>query len=252
MIESTSDLARSTVNRLSGIDRGLLLCGVVGSVLFTATWFIEGLTRPGYDAWRQPISALSLGPGGWIQAANFIVFGLLVGCSAFGWRAVLTPGIGATAIPLLKGITALGLIVDGIFSQDPANGYPSGANVSAVVTLHATIHLVGAVVAITALAAACFVFAWRFTREPYWRFWPVCAAATGVLTIVFIAAFGSATTNGPAGLFERLATDIQGLFTVVVIARVLTGTSPLAASTVGHGWGPRSESTIHSCYGHLQ
>ncbi len=57
------------------MPRGLLLWltfGLVGAVLFTIVYLIEGAMRPGYDAWRYPISALSLGPGGWIQQANFI------------------------------------------------------------------------------------------------------------------------------------------------------------------------------------
>lgn len=231
---------------MSRIDRALLLSGVVGSVVFTATWLVEGVTRPGYDAWRQPISALSLGPGGWLQAASFIFFGLLVGCSAVGWRSVLAPGIGATLIPLLKGLTATGLIVDGIFSQDPADGYPPGVSAPMVTTLHATMHLVGAVIAITALAAVCFVFAARFISAAHSRVWAVCAVATGVLTIVFIAAFGSATTGGPVGLFERLATDIQGLFTAAVVAAVLLGMNPLATSTAARGWEQRLEKITQS------
>ncbi len=130
-------------------------------------------------------------------------------------------------------MTALGLIADGIFAQDPENGYPSGALAPVAPTIHATIHLMGAIVAITALAATCFVFAWRFAREPNWYAWTWYAAAAGVLTVAFIVAFGSTPASGPAGLFERLATDVQGLFTVVLVARVLTGTEVLSATTRG-------------------
>src|SRR5437763_1067474 len=105
---------------VSSIQRLLLICGPLGSVLFTTTYLIEGVTRPGYNAWQQAISALSLGPGGWVQVVNFIVYGLLVCCSAAGWRAALKPGVGATLVPLFEGLTGLGLIVCGIFSQDPA------------------------------------------------------------------------------------------------------------------------------------
>ena len=37
----------------------LLTCGVAGTVLFPIIYVIEGATRPGYDAWRQTISALT-------------------------------------------------------------------------------------------------------------------------------------------------------------------------------------------------
>ncbi len=41
-----------------------LVTGLAGSVLFNLTWFIDGLIRSGYDPVVQPVSALSLGPGG--------------------------------------------------------------------------------------------------------------------------------------------------------------------------------------------
>ncbi len=40
------------------------LRGLAGSVLFNLTWFIDGLIRSGYDPVVQPVSALSLEPGG--------------------------------------------------------------------------------------------------------------------------------------------------------------------------------------------
>ncbi len=54
---------------------------MVGPIIFNAAYLVEGATHPGYDALRQPISALSLRPGGWMQMANFVVFGLLIGHS---------------------------------------------------------------------------------------------------------------------------------------------------------------------------
>src|SRR5579884_1312186 len=220
---------RATTRRLPTVYRALLLCAVAGSILFTGTYLVAGTVRPGYDAWRQPISALSHGPGGWVQAVNFVVFGLLIAGSTVGWRAALAPGLGATAIPALKGLTALALIVDGFFPQDPANGYPPGVAAPATPTLHGTIHLAGAFVAIITLAAACFVFAARFAREPRWHAWVPIAALTGIFTIVFIAAFGAMTAHGPAGLFERLATGINSLFTLALVARLLIGTGRISA-----------------------
>lgn len=69
-----------------------LTVGVAGAVLFTTTYVIEGATRPGYDGWQQAISALSLGPGGWLQQANFVVLGVCTLCMAVAWRTVLTGG----------------------------------------------------------------------------------------------------------------------------------------------------------------
>jgi hypothetical protein len=39
---------------------GLVSCGGIGAFHFTVTYLVEGFTRPGFDDWQQPISALSL------------------------------------------------------------------------------------------------------------------------------------------------------------------------------------------------
>src|SRR5258708_14157841 len=122
----SSWLAQSVLNGSPLSPTTLLLArsSVIGSLLFTVVYLIEGATRPGYDPWRQAISALSLGPGGWVQQANFVVFGVLTLISAFGWRQVLKPRAGAIWFPILQGTAGLGLIIAGFFSQDPAPGYP--------------------------------------------------------------------------------------------------------------------------------
>lgn len=211
-------------------SRLLLTCGPVGGILFAATYLIEGATRPGYDPWQQAISALSLGAGGWVQQANFILSGLLVCCSAVGWRAVLAPGFGATWVPLLRGITGIGLIICGIFSQDPAPGYPPGTEVPATSSMHALIHNIGALMSISALAAICFVMAWRFAKEFRWRGWGIYSVATGVFICAFMMAFGMAMMHhGPAGLFERLATGFETIWGALIVARLWAGTGRISS-----------------------
>ena len=198
----------------------LVACGTLGGLLFTATYLIEGATRAGDDPWGQAISALSLGPGGWVQRVNFAVFGVAVIASAAGWRRALSPGRGARAYPLLRGIAGLGLIMDGVFSQDPAPGYPAGALASHP-TVHGQVHTLFAFVAIMALAASCLVLARRFAAEPQWRRWTAPAVTAGVLTIVFIAAFGAMGAHGGiTGLLERLAGGVESVLGIAVIARL--------------------------------
>src|SRR6516162_196110 len=198
----------------------LLAAGTAGGLVFTGVYLAEGATRAGYRALAQPVSALSLDPGGWVQQLNFVVFGVLVCLSAVGWRAVLAPGRGALAFPVLRLIAGAGLVMDGLFAQDPSGGYPPGARAGAP-TAHGQLHTLFAVITITALAAGCFVLAARFAAEPLWRRWPVFAAAAGVATITFIAAFGAAGGHGGlAGLWERAAGGATSVLTVAVLARL--------------------------------
>jgi hypothetical protein len=207
----------------------LVAAGTAGGLAFTGIYLAEGATRAGYHALAQPISALSLGPGGWVQQLNFIVFGVLVCLSAAGWRAALAPGRGAWAFPVLRVIAGAGLVMDGLFAQDPSGGYPPGAR-GGRLTVHGQLHTVFAVITITALAAGCFVLARRFAAEPGWRCWAVFAVAAGVATIVFIAAFGAAGGHGGlAGLWERAAGGATSVLTVAVLARLAVTSRPAAS-----------------------
>lgn len=230
---------RRALMHSSRLHRVLLGSGMLGSLLFTATFLIAGASRAGYDPWRQPISALSLGAGGWVQSANFIVFGLLMGCFAIGLRGALAPGAGARWAPLLQGMVAAGLIIDGIFAQDPGKGYPPGIAAVSTSSMHGGLHLVGLGLAATALPARCFVLARRFASEPRWRGWATYSIITGVLFVVLLAVFGMAngTSGAPAGLFEKLATIEASIYTIALCARLLaTGArvSPPPRGPAGH------------------
>ncbi|HEX9414399.1 MAG TPA: DUF998 domain-containing protein, partial [Ktedonobacterales bacterium] len=201
-----------------------LTCGTIGSVLFTTTYLIEGATRPDYNAWQQAISALSLGPGGWVQQVNFVVFGVITIWTAFAWRQFLIGGVGATWYPILRGLEGLALIVDGFFSQDPAYGYPPGA-VLVPPTPHGVIHVLFDFVSIIAIALSFLVLARRLAREPGWRGWATYGVINAILTIVLISIYGA--LNGQhsqiAGLFERLATSVATIFGLVFFTRLWLG-----------------------------
>lgn len=203
---------------VSSLTLGLVSSGGIGAFLFTATYLIEGVTRPGYDAWQQPVSSLSLGPGGWVQQVSFVVFGLLLLLSAYGWYRFLTPGRAATWFPLFQALSGLGLIGAGFFSLDPNPGYPPGAVLTAP-TLHGTLHAVCAYEIILTLACGCFILARRFAVEARWRGWTVYSVMTGGLILIFFALFvlGSA----PGGLIERLSTLSHALWLSLLTAVLL-------------------------------
>lgn len=51
----------------------LLSAGVVGPVQFTLVYLVEGATRPGYDAMRNAVSALSLTPSGSVDIVSLVL-----------------------------------------------------------------------------------------------------------------------------------------------------------------------------------
>ncbi len=191
--------------------RALVSCSGIGALLFTVTYLVEGMAQPGYHPWQQTISALSLGPGGWVQQINFIVFGVLLLLGSVGWYRLLLPGgPGRTVIwfPLVQGIGGLGLIGAGVFTSG-------------------TLHTLLAYALIYALAIGCFALATRFWVALRWRGWAVYSGIAGVLILgfwwLFIqAANGNLAGLTPlAGLIERLSAGSHALWLCVLTAAVL-------------------------------
>jgi Protein of unknown function (DUF998) len=220
-IADRSDMPSSWEKGLrSPLTLGLVGCGAVGAFLFTITYLLEGITRAGYDAWQQPISALSLGPGGWVQQVNFVVYGVLLVLSAVGWYRLLTPGRASIWFPLYQSIAGLGLIVAGFFSMDPFPGYPPGVVLTAP-TMHGTIHTVCAYVIIIAFANGCSVLAYHFARELRWRGWAVYSALTCVLIYVFWILFVTGSAGPAAGFVERLSAGSHALWSCLLVVTLV-------------------------------
>lgn len=205
--------------------RLLITGGAIGPLLFTMVYLIEGATRPGYDAWRQAASALSLSEQGWMQIVNFIVCGLLILGFAVGLRQTLRGGRGATWGPILLAAVGAGLMIAGIFVTDPAQGYPPGTPTGPALhnTFHGTIHwFLGGLVVFSSLPASCFVLARRFASDTQWKGWAIYSVLTGILMVAFFVAFAIASAqDGPAGLFERISLSIGMAWMAFFAARLL-------------------------------
>jgi Protein of unknown function (DUF998) len=206
----------------SGMHWSLLIAGTAGAVAFNATYLIDGALRHGYDSLSQPVSALSLGPGGAVQVINFIAFGILGCLTAFAWRPTLAGGLGAVWYPRLAVLAGLAMICTGVFALDPGKGYPPGIPAPAYPSAHAQVHNVASYISLTVTVAGLLILARRFAREPQWRGWAPAALAAAVLMMVFLAVFGVLIAHdGPGGIFEKLASLTPTLFGVALTGRLI-------------------------------
>jgi hypothetical protein len=188
-----------------------LWCGVVAGPLFVVVFLLEGATRAGYDPMRLAVSLLSLGEGGWMQIANFLVDGALLFAFAFGVRTALRErGTPPTWGPLLIAIVAIGVLGAGIFATDPGGGYPPGVLYEP--SLHGTLHDLVSLLVFIGLPIAILVFARWFARGNE-RGWALCSALTG---LVLIAAVGLLLVgfNGQNDI-SRVAGLIQRVYIVI-------------------------------------
>jgi hypothetical membrane protein len=195
-----------------GSTEFLLLCGVIGPLLFLVVLLIEGATRPGYSAWRNYGSDLELSNLGWEQIANFIVCGLLCIAFAAGLRRIWRTGKASVWGPLVIGIFGLSLVAAGVFVTDPGRGYPPGAPLKGdPQTWHGWVHGINGGVAFVVPIIACFVLARRFAADPQNRSWAIYSWITGaflLLVAVLSNVAAPITENGgyplPLGLIQRV------------------------------------------------
>lgn len=112
------------MNRHS-FDRPLRIVATVGPLLFFAVASVEGFVRAGYDPVAHPISALALGPRGWIQQANFAL--LAISLAAFGltMRTRLRDGVASLVGPAIFGLMTIGITIAGICTMDPPGASPT-------------------------------------------------------------------------------------------------------------------------------
>jgi hypothetical membrane protein len=209
--------------------RLLIACGAIGPILFILVFMVEGATRPGYSAWHNFVSDLSLSNQGWMQIANFLICGICVFCFARGLRQVFRSGKGGIWGPILLGVFGLSLIIAGFFVTDPSLGYYPAGTSSSTQTLHGTIHGANAPLAFGSLAIAIFVLAWRFASDPAWRSWALYTLVAGILLVgSFIACIVVAVLdqkgillNAPTGLLERIAIIIGWGWIALLALRLL-------------------------------
>ena len=189
------ELAGSTCDRTTRVTRSLLGYGVLAGPTCVVIALAQAVIRPGFDLTRDDVSLLANGSLGWIQAANFLVTGVMVIAFAVGLGRALGAGrIGRWAARLLGGYGA-GLVGAGIFVADPMHGFPPGApaGMPAALSPHGLLHVAFAGFGFLCFVGAGLLLARRFATE-HRHGWAVASVVTG---IVFLAGFaGVASGSG--------------------------------------------------------
>jgi hypothetical protein len=200
------------------LNRILLLCGALAGPFFILIALIQDYAVPGFNPRINLLSQISLGEWGWMQIANFVLAGVLNLLYARGLWKKLHPGPAGTAGPVLIGIYGVCLIWVGIFSTDPANGFPPGVIALTQPSRHGVIHALGGLFTFVSLAAALMAFGRLFItwKERWWAAY--CLVSAALFLIIF---FGGFTHADLMARTLRLATLIGWMAASVIAMKLL-------------------------------
>jgi hypothetical membrane protein len=201
-------------------DRALLAGGVLAGPVFVGSALLQGLTRDGFDFRRHPVSVLSNGDLGWIQIATFLATGLLCVGAALALRR--TPPTGSAWLPRPLALYGLGLMAAGVFSADPADGFPAGTPRGAgQISWHGGLHFLAGAVAFVPLIVATVLVGRRAVRRG-----ERARASYSLVTGAFFAAAWIAlmVRPGPVAMVAfGLAVTAGWAWVSVTLARVASG-----------------------------
>jgi hypothetical protein len=206
--------------------RRLLRCGLAAGPVFVTAFLAEGAARDGYRPLRHPVSSLALGPGGWVQAANFAVTGILFLAGAAGLSRADDPAIGTWAEPALIGAAGAGLIGSAIFPTDPVSGYPPGTpGLPGAPSRASTVHNLAAIPVFLGLPAAAASSSWRSLRIGQ-RGLGLYSAGTAITMLAAMALAAAGFNQSPrlvhlGGLFQRASIVTGFAWLTALSARAL-------------------------------
>ncbi|MEI6309589.1 MAG: DUF998 domain-containing protein [bacterium] len=198
----------------------LLYCltwvGLLGPALFILIFLVAGWLRPGYDPLRQTVSKLALGPGGWLQTADFLLLALAMAAFALAaWFQLGKEWLSRLGI-LTLAMVALGFFLLAFFPAE------SG-------TLLGQIHQrITEVVALLFVAGASLM-AFSLFRLPDWRrmAWPTLVVALLTLTLALgWKYFPEEWLRSWRGLYERILIVIPLFWQMTLACRMLHSEHP--------------------------
>lgn len=173
----------------------LLFCGFLAPTIFVAAFVLQGWLQPGYDALRDYVSDLSLGSGGWVQVASFIICGWLLLGFSLGLCAIDESGRISPWLPAVFGLMGFGFIAAGAFQIDPT---------WARLTLHGQLHYAASFLIGGSMMLAGFI-AWQDLRAQGRRKGANACLVTGLTCMGLFSASLILPQADLPGLVERIA-----------------------------------------------
>ncbi|MHC9295956.1 DUF998 domain-containing protein [Mycobacterium sp. LTG2003] len=209
--------------RRDPVTAGLLTAGIVGGLLITVVSLTLAFTRPGFDVTRHGNSMLALGDLGWVQTADFIVYGLLMVAFAVGVKRGTAGAPGGTSAAVCVAVYGLlGSVVVGLNPADPGFGFPPGAPDgypgADELSVPAKVHGIAGLIGFLAITCGCIAFA-RYFAHAADRLWALVSAAVG-LAVFGVVVYLGLNSGAETTTFNYMPTWVVGTVLWLYIAAV--------------------------------
>jgi hypothetical membrane protein len=211
------------VGTAHGLERrsviaALATAGIAGPIIFAVVALVHSLLRPDHSLVTHPVSALAAGPSGWLQNANFLLFGVLMIAYAIGLHLGVRPtkwGVVGVTFLVLSGV---GLMWGGVFPATDATGAFDGDRL---------LHVPGFIMTFLGGGIGLIVMSRRMARDSRWKSLATYALVTGMAMLVLILVGGGlvrppgAPLHAWFGLFQWVLLAVWLPCTIVLALRLL-------------------------------
>ncbi len=197
--------------------------GLVGPVVFTTAWLVNGRRQEGYPAAHEHISGLAADDADHPRSmmGGFVVLGSCTIVFAAGLQHVLGGGRRAGAGPLLLAIGGAGGIAAGFLRRDTVLLNPPGRPDDYRQSWHNDGHDLAAGVIYTTSVLAPLALALRFRRDPAWAGLVPGAVASSAASVALMAAFATDVDRPFNGVVQRVMVTVPQAFMALLAVRVL-------------------------------
>ena len=153
------------------------LAGVAGPAIFYLMTAITESLNPDYNPLSETVSALAIGPYGWIETVSFFLLSFLVLVFTTRLYQAISRSVSARIGIFSYLLISLGLLLVGIFPT----GEPGAPE-----TINTAIHNASAGGISVLFVIACFTFALEFRFKLGWRKLFLYTLLTGVIAVILI------------------------------------------------------------------
>jgi hypothetical membrane protein len=202
-----------------GALTALAVAGIAGPILFWALLLLTQSLHPGYDAFKDSISRLTLGPFGWLQTMNFCLLTLFTAAFGVAVYIFITKSLTGRLASLLLVIMGLTQLLTAVFRVDVNSFGPK----SIAYSIHNWVFIVSA----GSFPFGALLLVPNLWSDKNWRPLAYITVIAGVTALTLDLLWLVSRPIEPHfidpwfGVYERILLSIPLAWMVVISARLL-------------------------------